>query len=151
MTLTSNPLLDLFLTYVTCVRNLWIQSSDLPHLQVVLMWRVGFFLFSCAPYLFHFHNCTHPTTSRVPLFFSFYTFIHCSMLYCPNPSCIRNIRNTRKAFPNVKSFSHHLQQSPECKPFVLNQTVVIAPTMQASSKEPQQMPLLICLRNSSYG
>ena len=94
----------------------------------------GFFCFTCAPYLFHFHNCTHPATSRVPLFCSFYTFIHCSMLYCPNPSCTRNVRNTRKAFPNVKSFSHHLQQSPECKPFVLNQTVVIAPTMQASSK-----------------
>ena len=130
MTWTGNPLLDLCLIYVTRVRNLWIQSSDLPHLQVVLMWCFGFFVFLVR------HTCFTFTiaTSRVPLFCSFCTLIHCSMLYCPNQLCIRNIRNTRKAFPNVKSFSHHLQQSPECKPFVLNQTVVIAPTMQASSK-----------------
>jgi hypothetical protein len=36
MTFTANPLLDLCLTYVTCARNLCIQSSDLPRGQVVL-------------------------------------------------------------------------------------------------------------------
>ena len=56
------------------------------------------------------------------------------MHYCPNPSCKRNLRNTKKPFPSAKSFSNHVQQSLECKPFVFNQTAVIAPTMQAPSK-----------------
>jgi len=55
------------------------------------------------------------------------------MLYCPNPSCTRNLRNTKKPFASDKSFSNHVQQSPECKPFVLDQTAVMAPSMQVPS------------------
>jgi len=93
-----------------------------------------FFVFLVRHTCFTFHNCTHPATSQVPLFCSFYTFIHCSMLYCPNPSCTRNLRNTKKRFSSDKSFANHVQQSPECKPFVFDQTAVSAFTMQAPSK-----------------
>ena len=41
----SKSLLDFCITYDTHVRNLCVQSSDLPHLQVVLMSCVRFFLF----------------------------------------------------------------------------------------------------------
>jgi len=68
------------------------------------------------------------------LFCSFYTIILSTMLYCPNPSCSQNLRKTKRLFPSVKSFSHHLQQSPECKAFVLEQTAGSAPPMQAASK-----------------
>jgi len=58
------------------------------------------------------------------------------MLYCPNPCCRRNVRNTKKPFPTVKSFSNHVQQSPECKVFVLDQTAINAvPFLRAPSKE----------------
>ena len=77
----------------------------------------------------HFHYCTHPTTLC-----SFYTISHCTMLYCPNPSCTWNLRNTKKPFPSDKSFANHVQQSPKCKPFVFAQTAVSAFTMQAPSK-----------------
>jgi len=54
------------------------------------------------------------------------------MLYCPNPSYTRNLRKTKKPFPSDKSFSNHVQQSPECKAFVLaKQTVIDASTIQA--------------------
>ena len=133
MTLKANPLPDLCLTYGTRVRNICVQSSDLPNLQVVLKWRTCF-LVLCAPFFSHFHNCcTHPATARVPLFCSLYPFSHCTMLYCPNPSCTRNCRNTKKPFPCAKSFSNHVQMSPVCKPFVFDQTAVSAPTMQAPS------------------
>ena len=56
------------------------------------------------------------------------------MLYCPNPSCKRHLRNTKKPFPSDKSFANHVQQSPECKPFGFDQTAVSAFTMQAPSK-----------------
>jgi hypothetical protein len=57
------------------------------------------------------------------------------MLYCPNPSCTRNLRKTKEPFPSDKSFSNHVQQSPECKAFVLaKQTVIDASTMQAPLK-----------------
>ena len=54
ITLTANPLLDLCVTYVTPVRNLCVQSSDLPHLQVVLMSCVGFFRYLCAIFFLTF-------------------------------------------------------------------------------------------------
>jgi hypothetical protein len=56
------------------------------------------------------------------------------MHYCPNPSCSQNLRKTKKPFSSVKSFSNHVQQSPKCKPFVFEQAIVSAPTMQAPSK-----------------
>ena len=92
------------------------------------------FLF-CVHHIFcHFHNCAHPATAWVPLFCSFYTFHHCTMLYCPNPSCTRNLGNTKKPFHSDKSFKNHVQQSPKCKPFVFDQSAVIAPSLQAPSK-----------------
>ena len=55
------------------------------------------------------------------------------MLYCPNPSCTRNLRKTKKPFSSDKSFSNHVQQSPACKAFVLaKQTVIDASTVQAA-------------------
>ena len=93
------------------------------------------FLFCVRHIFFTFTIAPHPATvQQVPLFCPFYTFSHWTMQYCPNPSCTWNPRNTRKPFPSVKSFSNHVQQSPECKPFLFNQTAVIAPTMQAPSK-----------------
>jgi hypothetical protein len=54
------------------------------------------------------------------------------MPYCPNLSCTRNLRKTKKRFSSDKSFSNHVQQSPECKAFVLaKQTVIDASTVQA--------------------
>ena len=96
-----------------------------------------YFLF-CVRHIFgHFHShCTHPAaTAPVPLFCSFHTISHCAMLYCPNPSCKRNLRKAKKHFPSAKSFSNHVQQSPQCKAFVLVQTALSAPTMQAPSKQ----------------
>ena len=52
--------------------------------------------------------------------------IHCTMRFCPNPSCRRNIRQTRKPFANGRSFSNHVQQSSECKAFVFDQNTTIA-------------------------
>ena len=135
ITLTANPLLDLCVTYVTPVRNLCVQSSDLPHLQVVLMSCVRFFQFLCAMFfltLSQLHPSSHSTSASLLL--SFYPFSHCTMLYCPNPSCTWNLRNAKKPFPSDKSFANHVQQSPECKPFVFDQTAVSAFTMQAPSK-----------------
>ena len=55
------------------------------------------------------------------------------MFYCPNPSCKRNLRKTKKPFPSDKSFSNHLQQSTECKVFLFEQTSA-ATTLQSPSK-----------------
>ena len=72
----------------------------------------------------------------MPLFFSFNTIGHCTtMLYCPNPSCRQNVRNTKKPFPSVKSFSNHVQQSPECKVFVLDHTAINAVPLRAPSNQ----------------
>jgi hypothetical protein len=60
--------------------------------------------------------------------------IHTTMHYCPNPTCRRNIRQTRKPFSSSKSLSNHVQLSPECKAFVLEQS---ATSMTVSS---QQVP-----------
>ena len=48
------------------------------------------------------------------------------MHFCPNPSCRRNIRQTRKPFANARSFSNHVQQSSECKVFVFDQSTTSA-------------------------
>jgi hypothetical protein len=45
------------------------------------------------------------------------------------------LMKTKKFFSSVKSFSNHVQQSPECKVFVLEQTAISAPPMQAPSKQ----------------
>ena len=78
------------------------------------------------------HPSSHSTSASLLL--SFYPFSHCTMLYCPNPSCTWNLRNAKKPFPSDKSIANHVQQSPECKPFGFDQTAVSAFTMQAPSK-----------------
>jgi len=59
------------------------------------------------------------------------------MRFCPNPACKRNIRQTKKPFPNGRSFSNHVQQSFECKAFVFDQntTTSAAPQMQAPAEQ----------------
>ena len=93
------------------------------------------FLF-CVRHIFcRFQNCPHSVIAlpAVPPFCSFYIISHCIMFYCPNPSCKRNLRKTKKPFPSDKSFSNHLQQSPECKVFLFEQTS--AATLQSPSKQ----------------
>ena len=46
------------------------------------------------------------------------------MHYCPNPTCRRNIKQTKKAFSSSQSLSKHIQLSPECKAFVCEQSAI---------------------------
>ena len=90
----------------------------------------------CAPFfsLSQLYPSIHSTIASILHLLFIFTSSHCSMHYCPNPSCKRNLRNSRKPFACAKSLSSHVQQTPECKLFLLNQTALIAPTMQAPSK-----------------
>jgi hypothetical protein len=87
----------------------------------------------CVPYflsLSHLLSTSHQGTSALS------TISHCTMLHCPNPFCARNRRKTKKPFPTSKSFSNHIEQSPECKAFVFKETASVnAPPMPAPSKQ----------------
>jgi len=83
--------------FICCVRHIFLPSSDFvliqPHHDSALVLR----------FLHHTGYCT--------------------MHYCPNPSCrANNARQKKKAFSTVRSFSIHLQHSPECKLFVFEQS-----------------------------
>ena len=112
----------------------------------------GFFLFYLCAILVslsQLHPSSHIMSASVLLFLHHQPLYY--MLYCPNPSCTRNLRNTKKPFPSDKSFSNHVQQSPQCKPFVFDQTAVSAPTMQAPLKQASTNTTAhSCLRNSGY-
>ena len=88
------------------------RSQDLHYVHVCAI----FFTFTTA--LFHCSTAQLPSSAS--------TRTHCTMLSCPNPSCIRNLKRTNKPFPSEKSFSHHLQQFPMCKAFLMEQSSIMS-------------------------
>ena len=160
MTCTVNPLLDACLFYVIGVRCFcaclffWTQcSSSDSHFQVFSLTssycggkRSG------APYfsLSQLHPSSCSTIASILLSLST-SSSHCSMHYCPNPSCKWNLRITKKPFASAKSFSNHVQQSPECNHLCSSKLLTLLPPCRPLQKEHQQRPLLSCLRNSVYG
>jgi hypothetical protein len=111
---------QVFLLTFSCTVLLYIESR--PALCACVS---HFFTFTAA--LFHWSTAQLPSATS--------TTSHCTIRSCPNPSCIQNLRRTNKPFPSEKSFTHHLQQFPMCKAFLMEQCSIMSSNVQVPSKQ----------------